>query len=235
MKPMEHSTQNQATETAPKPVPVKIHRKPKTERRYERVQHVMDLIQVIQKHGNRVAFSYFGPKRKVLDMTYAEFGHLIKKVAAGLTEQGYAKKRIALIGETSVEWLATYLAILATGGVAIPMDKELEIPVIEGFLDSVNADGILYSASFNGKFASTMETHKSLSLFLPIAPNEDELKNEKVLPFAELLKIGSAAVKNGYKYPPVENREGLCEMLFTSGTTGTSKCVMLSQKTSSPL
>lgn len=218
------------TESVVKPVITKIHYKTKTPRKYERVQHVMDLIRVIEKHGDRVGFSYFNSKRTLVDMTYAEFGEMIKKVAAALTELGFAKKRIALIGETSVAWLSTYLAILATGGVAIPMDKELEIPVIEDFLDSVDADGILYSAGFNGKFASAMESHKSLSLFIPTSPDETELQNKKVLPFDALLETGAAAVEKGYAYPPVENREGLCEMLFTSGTTGTSKCVMLSQK-----
>ena len=216
-----------------KPTEQKIHYKPKTPRRYERVSHVLDLIRVIEKHGDKIGFSYFvnqNGKRELVDMTYAEFGELIRTVAAGLTKKGYAKKRIALIGETSVQWLATYLAILATGGVAIPMDKELEIPVIEGFLESVEADGILYSASFNGKFANAMEAHKSLTLFLPINPDEAELAGKGVLPFEKLLETGRAAVQKGFTYPPVKNREGLCEMLFTSGTTGTSKCVMLSQK-----
>ena len=147
---------NKKSESVVKPAEAKIHHKPQTERKYERVQHVMDLIRIIEKHGDRVGFSYFDSKRKLVDVTYAEFGCMIKKVAAALTELGFAKKRIALIGETSVAWLSTYLAILATGGVAIPMDKELEIPVIEGFLDSVDADGILYSAGFNGKLTSTM-------------------------------------------------------------------------------
>ena len=221
------------TKKESKPVEQKVHYQPKTARRYERVSHVLDLLRVIDKHGDKVGFSYFvnvNGKRELVDMTYAEFGALVRTVAAGLTQKGYAKKRIALIGETSVQWLATYLAVLATGGVAIPMDKELEIPVIEGFLESVDADGIFYSASFNGKFANAMENHKSLTLFLALAPNEQELARDGVLPFEKLTEAGAASVANGFEYPPVENREGLCEMLFTSGTTGTSKCVMLSQK-----
>ena len=213
-----------------KPTAVKIHRRPKTERKYERVAHALDLLRVIDKHGDKIAFSYFGPKRKLLEMTYAEFGALIKNIAAGLTEQGYAKKRIALVGETSVEWLATYLAVLAIGGVAIPMDKELEISVIEDFLKSVDADAVLYSESFNGKFENAMENHASLSLFLPIAPDEKELAGKGVVAFSTLVEKGIVAVRKGYTYPPVENREAMCEMLFTSGTTGTSKIVMLSQK-----
>ena len=109
------------------------------------------LAEVKEKHGDKIAFSYFDKKRKLHDITYGQFLKKIKRIAAGLTAQGYAGKRIAIIGETSVEWVSSYLAILATGGVAIPMDKELEIEVIEGFLDSVEAEAIVYSGSFNGQ------------------------------------------------------------------------------------
>ena len=213
-----------------KPVEAKIHRRPKTERKYERVADILEYLRVLQKHEDRIVFSYFDKKRKLHDITYGEFLAKIKAIAAGLTEQGYAGKRVAIIGETSVEWISTYLAVLATGGVAIPMDKELEIEVIEGFLDGVEAEAIVYSGSFNGKFINAMEKHKSLSLFVPIAPDEDELAGKGVLSMEALIAKGEEAVKAGFAYPPVESREKVAIMLFTSGTTGTSKCVMLSQK-----
>ena len=213
-----------------KPVEVKMHKAPKTARKYERVDHVLDFLRVIEKHGDKIVYSYFDKKRTVKDMSYSRLVRRVKRMAAALTEMGYAGKRIALIGENSPMWMITYLGVLASGGVAIPMDKELEISAIEGFLDGVEADGILYSASFNGKFKNAMENHKSLSLFIPIDPTEEELACEKVVSYKKMQEIGKAAVENGYQYPPVTNREGLCEMLFTSGTTGTSKCVMLSQK-----
>ena len=210
--------------------PVKIHTAKKTKRNYERVSNILDYYHVLEKHGNRVAFSYFGEKRKIVDVTYAEFTKMIRRAAAGYASLGLEGKRVAIIGETSVQWLASYLAVLAIGGVAIPMDKELEIPVIEGFLDGVEAEGIVYSATFNGKFANAQASHKSLKCFVAIAPDEKELASEKVVSFAKVLEKGKAARKAGYRFPPVRDREGLAEMLFTSGTTGTSKCVMLSQK-----
>ena len=211
-------------------VEAKMHRRPKTERKYERVVDVRDYLRVLEKHEDRVVFSYFDKKRNLHDVTYGEFLAKIKKIAAGLTAQGYAGKRIAIIGETSVEWISSYLAILVTGGVAIPLDKELEIEVIEGFLDGVDAEGIIYSGLFNGKFTKAMDGHKSLSLFVPIAPDEEELAGKGVLSMDALLAKGEESVAAGYEYPPVKSRETLAEMLFTSGTTGTSKCVMLSQK-----
>ncbi len=209
---------------------VKIHLATKTKRNYERVSNVLEYYRVLEKHGDRVAFSYFGEGRQLVDVTYAEFTQRIRRVAAGMTEIGLAGKRVAIIGETSIQWLASYLAVIATGGVAIPMDKELEIDVIEGFLSGVRAEGIVYSASFNGKFAHAQESHKSLKNFVAIAPDEAELAAKGVTSFAVLEEKGEAAVEAGYTFPPIKNREGMAEMLFTSGTTGTSKCVMLSQK-----
>ena len=209
----------------------KIINKAPCKRLYERVLDVKDFCRVIEKHGDRVLFTYFDKKRQLHDVTYGEFTAKVKSLAAALTDRGYAGKRIAIIGETSVEWVASYLAVLASGGVAIPLDKELEISVIEGFMDSVDADALVYSASFNGKFTSTISNHSSLSLFIAMDPSEAELSlGDKVVALNDLCEKGAELVKAGYDIPDVENRDRLAEFLFTSGTTGTSKCVMLSQK-----
>ena len=108
---------------------------------------MLDLCRVIEGHGDRVAYTYFDKSRNLHDLTYGELGRLIKETAAGLDKIGLAGKRIAIIGETSVEWVASYMAILASGGGAIPMDKELEISQIGAFLEDVEATAIIYSAS----------------------------------------------------------------------------------------
>ena len=209
----------------------KVYNKKKTRREYERVSDVRDLCRVFQKHGSRVAFSYFGEGRRVQDITYREFYRMILRISAGLTTMGYSKKRVAILGETSVEWLATYLSVLATGGIAIPLDRELDIDVIEGFMEQVDAEVIVYSASFNGKFAKAMNEHPSLKCFVPMKPDDRELAlSEKVLPLQTIIEHGYPIASKGYTLPPVEKREEAAMFLFTSGTTGTSKCVMLSQK-----
>ncbi len=223
------------TSGEPKPVNVKVHKKPKTERLYERVSDVLEYLQVISKHGDKILFSYFVGK-ELREMTYAEFCDTVKHIAAGLTAQGYAGKKVAVIGETSPQWVASYLAVLATGGVAIPMDKELGIDVIEGFLDWVSADAIVYSATFNDSFDNAKENHKSLGLFIPMAP-EKEMKRASrkqsgsvTMSLDMIIAAGDKEIEKGYEYPEVADREALAEYLFTSGTTGTSKAVMLSQK-----
>lgn len=215
------------------PFEVKTHTRPKTNRYYERVSDAVDFYGVISKHGDRIAYTYFDKERNLHDLTYADLCAKIKNIAAGIDSLGLSGARIAIIGETSVEWVASYIAILASGGVVIPMDKELDITQIEAFLESVNTTAIIYSASFNGKFDEAKKSHKTLKTFIPIAPDENELKNtrsKKSVAFDALLEKGAASVAEGYSFPPVTDREKLAELLFTSGTTGTSKKVMLSQK-----
>jgi len=211
---------------------IKVYNKPQEIRRYERVTDIKDYLKVISKHQDRVLFSYFDKKRNLYDMTYAELHATVMRTAAGLTRMGYAKKRVAIIGETSPDWVASYLAVLATGGIVIPLDKELTVDVIEGFMESAEADALIYSGSFNGKFENAMKNHPTLSRFLPIAPDEAELAlSEKVTPLNSVRESGDAVIaEDGYEVPDVANRDDIAEFLFTSGTTGTSKCVMLSQK-----
>ncbi len=210
---------------------IKVYNKKKVQRLYERVTDVKDLCRILKKHDERILFSYFDKSRQLHDMTYGQFYTKTLALSAGFTAKGLAGKRIAILGETSPEWVASYLAILSVGGVAIPLDKELTIDVIEGFMEKVDADAIVYSASFNGKLENAMKSHKSLSCFIPMAPTEEELARcDKIISLDDMLAAGEVGVTAGYEIPDVKNREELAEFLFTSGTTGTSKCVMLSQK-----
>lgn len=199
----------------------------KTPRIFTPLRSFKDMIPSLAARGEKNAFRF--PVGKTFGaLTYAEFSHKAHALAAGLTAMELAGKRIAVIGETSPEWVATYLAVTASGGVIIPMDKELAIGEIEGLLASVDAEAIVYSASFNQKMMSVMEEHPTLRIFVPMEP-ADGYTAEKTVPFAEILKMGEKSLEEGYLLPD-RDPEALAVMLFTSGTTGSSKCVMLSEK-----
>ena len=210
---------------------IKVIRRPKTERKYERVMDSYDLCRIIARHGDRVAFSYYDKSRTLYELSYERFYNRIVRTAAGLTKRGLAGKKVAIIGETSVAWLASYLAVLTTGGVAIPMDKELEPESIVGLLESVDADAIIYSGMFNGRLADRIGENSSIKTLIPIDPDEAELSYPNTVAYRDMRAEGKADVDAGkFQLSPIKNREAMAEMLFTSGTTGTSKCVMLSQK-----
>ncbi len=210
---------------------VKVIHRPKTDRKYERVHDAYDMCRIIAKHGDKPAFTYYDKTKKLYSISYIRFYNRIVRTAAGLTKQGLAGKKIAIIGETSVAWLASYIAILVTGGVAIPMDKELDLNAITGLLESVDADAIIYSDHFNGKLVDAFSENSTIKTFIPIDPTEDELKKTGVIAYRTMRAIGKKEVEEGrFKLSPNQDREKMSEMLFTSGTTGSSKCVMLSQK-----
>lgn len=199
----------------------------KTERIYTTVESVKQLLSIFEPRGDRTVFR-FRVGNGYGDMSYGEFYRRTLAAAAGLSAVGLAGKRVAVIGETSPEWVGAYLAVIASGGVIIPMDKELDMHEIEGFLAGVDAEGVIFGTGFTAKFAHAMESHPSLRLFIPTEPYEGG-ENEKILPWAELLARGEAELEKGYTLPD-RDREALAIMLFTSGTTGTSKCVMLCEK-----
>ena len=196
----------------------------KTPRIYTKLQGFADLLPVLEARGDRTLFKYPVGKEFV-SLSNADFAAMIRRTAAGLHAIGLGGKRVAIIGETSPEWVASYLAIVAGGGVAIPMDKELAIESIEGFLSTVDAEAILYSAGFHEKFENARANHPSLKAFIPFKGEA----GEKTLPFEELLKKGEEALAAGYVLP-ARDHEAPATMLFTSGTTGTSKCVVLAEK-----
>ncbi len=194
-----------------------------------KVNNVNDLLSYIASHGDKIVYKYF-ENNKLKEISYIDFHDMCVKVAAAFTEMGLVGKRAAVIGDTSPQWLATYVGALAAGTVIVPMDKELALPEIEKFLSIVEAEAIVYSKGFNEKFTTTMETHPSLKYFIPIFSEDDSSVSERIISFSDFIKKGQTAIDAGFKVKQHEDTESVCEMLFTSGTTGTSKCVMLSQK-----
>ncbi len=202
-----------------------------TERRFTPIQNIKELAEHIRDFGDKIAFLYRDSGDVVISVSYGDFYNMLKKQSAGFRALGLEGKRIAIIGETSVAWLSTYFATVAAGGVAIPLDKELKVEELEGFLEFSEADAIVFSKFFNAKFENTVKTHSTLKKFIPMdIEGCAYLDNEKVISLTDVLELGAQGISNGYEFPECTDADRMAEMLFTSGTTGTSKCVMLSEK-----
>ncbi len=207
-----------------------INRK-RMEHNSPRAWDVLDHLEVIARHGDKLMYRYFEGK-ELKEMTYAEFCGQVHEVAAALNAMNLVGEKVVVIGDTSPQWLVTYLAALAAGCVIVPMDKELDVEEIRKFFGIVEAKAVIYSKKFNEKFIKSIEAgDTTIQYFVPITPAYDSGFDSKVISFEEVRACGRERIeRDGYTYPPVKDRDALAEMLFTSGTTGTSKCVMLSQK-----
>ena len=197
-----------------------------TERDFTTVNNIADYVGALKNHGDKILYRY--PVGRVYEeMSYAQFVDYSLALAAGFKTLGLSGKKIGVIGETSPEWVATYIAALSCGAVIVPLDKELDMEAIEGFLTSVEAEAIVYGKSFKGKFDSMMQSHPTLKHFVTMS---DEECSEKMIRISDVVARGREASAEAPFEITVRDREGLAVMLFTSGTTGTSKCVMLSEK-----
>ena len=220
---------------------VRSHKK--RERIYNTVENISQFCQSLESWGDKTMYVW-KEKGVKKTLTYTEFTHMVYRFADGLLRVCgkldpslsvclNENVRIGIVGETSPMWVASYLGTLLAGGVAIPMDKELDPAVTSDFLSSVDAMCLIHSASMNEVFHDLAADHPSVRFTVSFDPAEDA--SETCYGFDTLLTMGTsagadvAAMREALLALPID-QERLAEMLFTSGTTGSSKCVMLSQK-----
>lgn len=205
--------------------------KKKTERVYTPVRNFKHFYEKLAEFGDKTLYRYYLGRNDVAEMTFAEFSELTGNIAAGLIKNDLGGKRIAIVGETCPEWVSVYIATIASGGVAIPMDKELKISEMCGFLEIAEADAIAVMPGMAKHIEEICDAMPKTMRCVTVR-NEDETLDGKegVLKFEKIAEDGKLAVEEGFEVPDYEVTDRMAIMLFTSGTTGTSKCVMLSEK-----
>ncbi len=201
----------------------KVTNRKKTPRLFTKVNDIGEYIDSIEKYGERVQFAWNGDNG-IREMKYAETVSLIKCFSLGLTElfNGEKNKRIAVIGETSPYWVIAYLAILASGNTVVPMDKELDPAEISKFFTQADVCAVVYSATFNDVMRKIVQDHPTLKTVIPM---ESDIICQTS--YDKILTLGKNSTR---EFIPDDDRERCCEILFTSGTTGTSKIVRLCQR-----
>ncbi len=177
------------------------------------------------KFAERTAF-WVRSGDQINPMTYLELGEKIKTIAAGIRKLGLAPgDRIGLYATNKPEWSITYMAILAAGGVVVPLDPNLKLLELRGIIARA---GMKYLFSDWVNFDDLQEL-QTLADPYPDMVLVDRLdtgppKERDGLSLTKLLKLGK-----GLGYEPSKRRpEDLALLIFTSGTMGDSKGVMLS-------
>ncbi|MBQ8246170.1 MAG: AMP-binding protein [Lachnospiraceae bacterium] len=163
---------------------------------------------IAERYADRDAYRYL-VDGKVVAKTYPEFKDNIFSLATWLNKSGYQRKHIAILGGTSYEWIVSFLAIACSNNVVIPLDKMLPKADIYNLLDMGDVDFVFYSDEFESYF-------------------HDYAGDRELLCFTDVRFID--AMKTEAEELPAINPKEMAELLFTSGTTGMSKGVMLSQE-----
>ena len=179
--------------------------------------------------GDKVLYRY-NEDSETKSYTYNDLKNNVHAIGTALMLRGLSGKNIAIIGENHPYYATAYLATVTAGATVVPLDKELSPDQIAGFLELAEVEAIFYAASFNGKIREIAAPAKGVRYFFPFHPAEDA-SEENVISVPALIAAGADAIASGERvYLDLEqDMERVCSILFTSGTTGTSKGVMLSQ------
>lgn len=202
---------------------------------YEKPSPIRDLKQLVnvnaEEYGDKPLYCYKSGK-EIKTFSYKEMKETVDALGTALAEMGLMGKNIAVIGEANPYYMATYFAAANGGGAAIPLDKELDVETIAAFMDIAEAQLIVYTESFNKKMPEIAKHTKTAKYFVPIVPDNDNMPTEYFVAISDIIAIGKEALENGNRtfVDHTPEQDAMAAMIFTSGTTGTSKCVMLSQK-----
>ncbi len=191
-----------------------------------------DMINIrFDKFKDRVAFlEKFGTSKEFEEIKYKKLKDDINGLGTYmLKKMGLENKKIAVIGENSSRWYITYMAVVCGVGVIVPLDKELPANEILNLMQRSKASAIVYSDRKKEAIDAIRDKLPKDMIYINMNIPE-KTKNE--YSFDRLVEAGRDLVDTGnIDYIEKEiDREAFSVLLFTSGTTGTSKGVMLNHK-----
>ena len=148
--------------------------------------------------------------------TYRELLHSLQVIGTYLASADAPGKHAALLGRTSYDWIASYLGALCYGITAVPLDRALPK---QGILDQfvfADADILIYDEQYEETAQYIAEKTGCAHLICINGTSRHPVTAERLEQEGRVIT------------PPAETPERMAEIVFTSGTTGKQKGVMLS-------
>ena len=182
-------------------------------------------------YGDKSLYIYIEEKERKT-FTYNDQKTTFDALGTALFDLGLDGKHIALCSDQHPDWISTFLSVIASGGVIIPLDRELQPEQLAGFISLTKSEAVFVSEREYGMLEPHFpELTTVRHIVITGARPKEPLKDDRVILFDDLIDRGKTLIEAG------DGRFAACErdvhdlacILFTSGTTGTSKGVMLSE------
>ncbi len=182
---------------------------------------VIDIINyAANHHGYKQAFQIPVPGKDDIFKTYEEFADEIEGLGTFILSKGLKKERIAILGENSYEWILAYFATLGSGNTAVPLDKDLPVEDLLYNVQNSGCKAIIFSKTYADVAEKLKELDSNIEFFFSKMELYDFIAEGK-----SLIEAGDGSFKNADVKP-----DDLAAIVYTSGTTGKSKGVMLTQR-----
>lgn len=179
------------------------------------------IVQAAETYQDASAIRYKISKKEIASKSYAQLREDSERFSNVLEELGEQGKHIAITGMTSYSWLVSYLGTVNSASVAVPLDVSLPA---EDMCELINrADATIFVYDEIRKDVAAMVKERCPKIKYLISMQKEE-QDKEVLSLWQLLE------KSENKCSIMPDPDALCTIMFTSGTTGKSKGVMLSHR-----
>lgn len=189
--------------------------------RMDQLTNLKDLIDfAAETYGDKTAIRY-KKRKEIIDRSYSDLKRDSEAFSRTLQSRDLCGKHIALLGPTSYEWIVSYFGAVNSNSVAVPIDKELPAADVCDEINRADVEVLVYDSGYADVADVVRQNCPQVGTFFEM---QREQHGEEALALHRCLEESAGPFNE-----PVD-REKLCAILYTSGTTGKSKGVMLNQR-----
>ena len=189
------------------------------------------LVSTTELFGDNVAYwQKWDRKGEFEPITYKETLADVNGIGTWMMDKGLTGKRVAVIGPNCYQWCSTYLAVTGGIGCIVPLDKELSAEELKNQLQRSEASAVVFDKRHLDVFKAIKDEGETQVEIL-VNFDADEEK-DGVYAWKQIKEEGKKLIEAGnedYINAEVDN-EVMSILIFTSGTMGKPKGVMLSQR-----
>jgi long-chain acyl-CoA synthetase len=144
---------------------------------------------------------------------------------------GMCGRQCAIIGGTSYNWILSYYSLMASGAVTVPLDKDMPAADMAATLAKAETFAVFYAPEVAAKM-ECLRKECPAKIYVCLGDSlDDAAKQAGDILFSSLLASGAKRYADGDNsyYDNEIDPDKMASIVFTSGTTGKGKGVMLSQ------
>jgi long-chain acyl-CoA synthetase len=155
--------------------------------------------------------------------TYSELKDYIFKFGTSLQKLGLKPRdHIAVVGENRVQWAIAFLSAMMFDFVVVPVDKNLTQSEILNIIHESDSVALVFSGSLAELFREKKAVLGKIKFYISMDLQKHENDDHSMIEMINNITLPAE--------PPKINPDDVAEIIYTSGSLGRAKGVMLSQK-----